>query len=281
MNILKQTSSELVLNHRPSVGTRLFMVVWSLGFVGIPLLMLGGLAYGLGITRLSCRRLEVQQVRCDRQTSNLMGLVKQPPETFLQVTAARTKSKREWVDDSENGRQLHVDNWVVLDTERGEVTILEDAVRVNGTRGSESDMQQIANEIDSFLRSDRQSLDIVRDLRFRLGQSLLPIAFISIFPIVGGAVIFSVFASETWQFDGIKRQLVRDRQTLLGTRTWKLPFHRIRDVTLNTNTGSDGDTTYQVELVLDRDGNKTTPSTSNRHAAEVARDAIRTFLRLR
>ncbi|MEM9511181.1 MAG: hypothetical protein AAF978_00620 [Cyanobacteria bacterium P01_E01_bin.48] len=281
MKIVKQTHSELILLNQPSTFTKLFLTVWSLLFAGIPLIMIGTLARDLGVTRLSCHRIEETQVRCDRQQSQLLDLVQLPAESYMQVTAASVKTERgsEW-DSDRNRRVPTVDNWVVLSTSQGEVAFVEDVVRVNGTRGSVQEMQSIANDINRFLRSDDKSLVLKRDLRLRLGQSVLPLAFLSLFPFIGAVVLYCTLQSEMLVFDGTLRRLHCDRKTLLGLKTWQLPFHQIRDVAIDVHTDSDGDSTYTLALRLDRDPDKKLLSTTNRHPVETARDAIRKFLRL-
>lgn len=281
VKILKQTRSELVLCHQLSGFVKRFLIAWSLGFVGIPMVMLSVLFYGLGVTRLDCQRLEVSQVRCDRQQSKLLDLIRPPAESFFQVTAARMKVERGWETRSNDSRRIPtVDRWVVLETSLGEVTFVEDVVRVNGQRGSAAEMQGIANDINAFLISDRDSLSLRRDLRFRLGQSILPIAFSLVFIGIGGVVLVALFSSEVWFFDGIKRQLICDRKTLIGTKTWRLPFRRIRSVTMDVETDSDGDNVYRMALELDRGKPRRLPSVQNQREAETIRDALREFLRL-
>lgn len=281
MEILKQTHSELVLRNRPSRSTTVFMAFWSALFIGVPLAMIGGLAYNVGVTRLTCDRVEPAQVRCDRQQSKLFDSIRPPAESYDRVTAARVKTERGWEWKSNRDRRVPIeDNWVALETSRGEVAFVEDVVRVNGTRGSAAEMQAIANDINTFLRSDRESLSLRRDLRLRLGQTVAPMAFLSLFPLLGGAVFFAVLQTEVLTFDGTMRRLRSHRQTLLGAKTWDLPFHHIRDVTLDVHTDSDGDSTYTLKLMLDRGETKKLRSTQHRRAAEVACNAIRAFLRL-
>lgn len=274
MQIVKQTPSELLLRNQPSWLNKGAIALWALLFSGIPLGMIGVWVYGLGVTQLTCKRVEPTQVSCDRTQSRLLGVLPGSTTTFNQVTAAKTKAE---TSTAGNGTRV-VDYWVVLHTLNGEVSYLADPIRINGRKGSAQEMQAITDQINSFLESDQTALNIQRDMRLRLGHSLFPIMFMGLFVLIGGTVVYFAFRSEVLVFNK-KSQLFRcDRVTLLGKQTWQYPLHEIQNVTVDIQTDRDGDFTYTLKL-LPEDG-KLILMPGQQEQIETACSIIRDFLKL-
>ncbi|MBT9313960.1 hypothetical protein [Leptothoe spongobia] len=272
MQIVKQTSSELSLRNQPSRLSKGFIGLWALLFSGIPLVIMGAWIYNLGVTQLSCQRVEPSQVMCDRTQTRLLGFMPGPTSTFDQVTAATMKTSAG--ADSDGVRT--VDHWVVLQTSNGEATYIEDPIRINGRKGSPDEMQAITDQINEFLASDQASVSMQRDLRFRLGNSIFPLGFMGLFVLIGSTVVYFSFRSEELVFDKNTRQFRCSRQTLLGSKTWQCPLNEIQDVIVDVQIDSDGDPTYALKLIPQQGKRALIPGSKSH--VEAACNTIRNFL---
>ncbi len=292
MQVVKQTSSELSLRNQPSRFNKGLIGLWALLFSGIPLAMMGGWLYGLGVTQLQCQRVEPSQVRCDRTQSRLLGLMPGPSTTVDQVTA-RTQSRllglmpgpSTTVDQAEMKTQTsvdgdgsrHVDYWVVLQTLNGEVTYVEDPIRINGRKGSANEMQAIADQINTFLSSEHTAVTLQRDMRLRLGYSIFPLGFMGLFVLIGSTVVYFTFQSEELVFDKTARQFRCDRKTLFGQRTWQYSLNEIQYVMVDTQTDSNGDVLYALKLLSEQGKLEFIPGPKDQ--VEKAYQVIHEFLR--
>ncbi|NEQ53143.1 MAG: hypothetical protein F6K11_23900 [Leptolyngbya sp. SIO3F4] len=271
MQIVKQTSSELSLRNQPSRLRKGFISLWALLFSGIPLVMMGAWIYGLGVTQLSCQRVEPTQVSCDSTQTRFLGFISGPSITFDQVTAAEMKTL-----SSDDDSVRTIDNWVVLQTSNGEVTYLQDPMRINGRKGAADEMQAITDQINQFINSDQANLAIQRDLRFRLGNSIFPLGFMGLFVLIGGTVVYFSFRSEELVFDKTTRQFRCRRQTLLGTKTWQCPLNEIQDVVVDIQTDRNGDAIYGLKFIPQQGKQSLIPGP--KHDVETACKTIRAFL---
>ncbi|MBX2864869.1 MAG: hypothetical protein KTR27_15060 [Leptolyngbyaceae cyanobacterium MAG.088] len=274
MQIVKHTPSELTLKNQSSHLSKGFISLWALLFSGIPLVMMGVWLYGLGITQLSCQRLESTQVRCHNTQSRMLGLIPGATATVNQATAAEMKT-----ETSVEGDATHnVDHWVVLQTPNGEVTYVEDPLRINGRKGSADEMQAITNQLNSFFSSDQATVTIQRDMRFRLGNSIFPLGFMGLFVLIGSTVVYFTFRSEELVFDKISQRFWCKHKTLLGTQTWQCPLQEIQDVMVDIQTDRDGDSTYVLKLLPEAGKQALIPGCKEQ--VETALNVIREFLTL-
>lgn len=272
MKIIKQTSSELALKNKPDI----FILLWVLGFMGIPFIMILGLFSQLGVTTLTCKRVEPTQVSCEKQESKFFGFIQQPSTGLSQVRSAKFKSEEGIDSDGERT----IDNWVNLVTSSGEVIAVEDFVTVNGVRGSANEMQAITNKINTFIKSNQDYLEIQRDLRWDLGQSLLPLGFLSIFEIIGAIVLFLFFRSEMLIFDKNSGYLIRKQKTLLG---YKYESYRLDEITgtkIERRTDNEKDTVYKLRLLPKFTHKRILMSTTNLQHLKNIQTTISEFLQL-
>ena len=275
MKIIQQTSSELVIKNKPDLPN-IFLLIWAAGFMSIPLLIMFGVFSELGVTTLNCKRVEPTQVSCEKQQSKFFGFTQLPPTQFSQVESAKFKSK-EGID-SDGDRTI--DNWVTLVTSTGEVTLVEDAVSVNGVRGSANEMQTIATQVNNFIQSNQPSLVVQRDLRWDLGQSLLPFGLCSIPWIIGANVLFALFRSETLIFDKNSGNLIREQKTLLGKKRKYYLLYEITGIDIETKTDSDDDVFYELKLLPKSIHKKILISSTNLQDVKNIQTTIRDFLQL-
>lgn len=245
MKNIQQTATELVIKNKPNVSQLISSFIVGTFFMGIPLLMMLVILYEIGVTTLKCKRVEPTQVSCEKQESKFLGLVEQPAIKFSQVKSAKFKSK-EGID-SEGERTI--ENWVTLVTSSGEVTFVEDFVSINGVRGSASQMQGIATQINNFIQSNQPSLQIQRDLPEDFGQIILPLGFISIFFFAGAILLFIQFRYQTLIFDKKSGQLILEQQTLLGKKYDYYPLNEIEGVKIEEKHYSRKGTFYELKLI--------------------------------
>jgi len=276
MKIIKHNSSELVIKEQGDVFGSVFTLIWTTFFSGIPLIIILVMLSNVGVTTLKCKRVEPTQVSCEKQESKFFGLVEQLPIKFIQVKSAKFKSK-EGID-SEAG--YTIDNWVTLVTSSGEVTFVEDFVAVNGVRGSASQMQEIATQINNFIQSNQPSLKIQRDLRADLWQSLFPIGFMSIFVLIGLVALFMQFRSEIIIFDKNNRRLIREQKSLLGKKYRYYSLDEIIEVDIKTRTDSDNDTFYELRLLPESTHKRKLMSSNSLESVKKIQIVIRDFLQL-
>lgn len=251
MKNIQQTATELVIKNQLDVSQLISSFVVGTFFMGIPVLMTLGILSQITITTLKCKRLEPTQVNCEKQESYLFGLAEQPPIKFSQVKSAKLKSK-ERIDseaDVDSVAQPTIENWVTLVTSSGEETFVEDFITVNGVRGSASEMQEIATQINNFIQSNQPSLQIQRDIPEDFAQILPILGFTTIFFFVGAAVIFTEFRSEKLILDKKSGQLILEQKTLLGNKYDYYPLNEIQGVYIEEKYNSKTRTIYKLRLI--------------------------------
>lgn len=242
---IQQTATELVIKNKLDVPRLISSFIVATFSMGIPVLMTLGILSQITITTLKCKRLEPTQVNCEKQESYLFGLAKQPPIKFSQVKSAKFKSK-EGID-SEGERTI--DNWVTLVTSSGEVTFVEDFISINGVRGSASQMQEIATQINNFIQSNQPSLQIQRDLPEDFAQIISMLGFMSIFFFAGATVLFIEFRSQKLIFDKQSGQLILEQKSLLGKKYDYYPLNEIKAVDIEQKYYSKKGTFYKLKVI--------------------------------
>jgi len=205
-----------------------------IGCIGFPLLILLGMIYPIGVTQLKCKRLEPTQVSCKKQQSKFFGFLQQSPIKLNQVKSAKFKSQQ-----VNNNGKSNIDNWVVLITRNGEVTLAEDFVYINGVKGSAEEMKRIENQVNNFIQSNQSSLLIKRDLRWNFAQSLFWIGFISIPLFIGIMIFFFVVRSEVIIFDKNGGHFIREQKTLFFKHRQYYPLAEITEIEIETTTDKD------------------------------------------
>lgn len=246
MRYIQQTASELVIKNKPNVSQSISVVILSIFLMGIPLVMMLGLLYQIGVTTLKCKRVEPKQVNCEKQEFIFFGLVEQPAIKFSQVKSAKFKSKEEI--DSEGNRTIN--NLVTLITSSGEATFVEDFVSINGVRGSALEMQGIATQINSFIQSNQSDLVIERDLGGDLYEIILPLGFLIILPeIIGVCLLFTHFRSQKIIFDKNSGQLSLEEKTLLGKNYDYYPLNEIEGICIQEKYYGKKGKFYELRLI--------------------------------
>ncbi|MGB7519357.1 MAG: hypothetical protein WA896_06980 [Spirulinaceae cyanobacterium] len=134
--------------------------------------------YELGVTTLSCQRIESSQVSCNNRKLRFFSLIKLPSTSLERVSEAKFKSL---TSHTPNGNKV-VRNFVTLVTSEGEVNIF---------KGNAAKMQEFVAQINSFLDSNEASLIIKHEINWFWSWKLLPLGIYLIF--WEGAIIWSIF----------------------------------------------------------------------------------------
>ena len=170
----KKTSSQLTLKNKLIVSTFALLFLVILGI--LPLVFV---FYELGVTTLSCQRIESSQVNCNNRKLRFFSLIKLPSTSLEKVSEAKFKSLT-----SQNGTgDKVVRNFVTLITSEGEVDVF---------KGNTAEMQEFVAQINAFLESTEASLIIKHETRWFWSWKFLPLAMYLIF--WEGAVVRIVFS---------------------------------------------------------------------------------------
>ncbi|MGB7375144.1 MAG: hypothetical protein WA959_01010 [Rivularia sp. (in: cyanobacteria)] len=252
MKDIQQTASELVIKNKPNLSESISIMIFTTFFIGIPFLMMLGLLSQIGVIAFKCKKVEPNQVNCEKQESKFFGLVKQPSIRFSQVKSAKFTTE-EGIDsegDVDSVAERTIDNRVTLVTSSGEVTAVEDFITINGNRGSASQMQQIANQLNNFIQSNQPSLVIEQDLGGDFYPIVLPLVFYLILGgIIGGGTLFFQFFSQTLIFDKKSTQLILEQKTLLGKKYEYYPLNEIQGIDIEEKYNSKKGTSYELKLI--------------------------------
>jgi hypothetical protein len=276
MKILQHNASTLILHHQSGFGTRAFILVWASLFMGSPLIILMSLFWNIGAISLSCQRASQNEIRCEKHESKLLGLTTSPTQSFAQVLSARVDVQAS--RDSDGDQTM--DYRVRFDTQTGEETVVEGFMRINGVKGSAVEMQAFVDEVNGFIQSNRSTLEIRQNQPATAFHVLLPLAFLSVFEVVGAIVLCSIFCSERFIFDKLSGRLIREKKTLRGKRSQLYWLKDIMGVEIISKTDSDNDTYYELKLLPHFIHPTMLMSSRNFPEIETSRATIQQFLNL-
>lgn len=237
---IQESSSKLTLKYKSSFLSRFYKIFVAIICMSFPLIAI----YPIGVTTLKCKRLEATQVNCEKLQSKFFGFIQQPRIELSQVKAAKFKS-----EEVNNNGKRNIDNWVTLITDTGEITIAEDFTYINGVKGSASEMQGIATQINNFIQSNQPDLLIKRDLRWNFGQSLFWLGLTSIPFLIGMTLLLVSCYDENLTFDKNNCYFIRKQQILLYTKHQYYPLGEIKAIDLETTSDNEGNTFYQLTLL--------------------------------
>ncbi len=265
MKILEKTPNKLVCQSERNIGINVVLLIWGLGFGGIPrLIMLIALTLS-GVETLTCKRIEPTKVNCELTQSTYMGLKKERSISLSKVMGAKVNEKT----DSEGDTFYEV----VISTQKGEVLL---------SHNNPNDALKINNFVKD---SNPTDLQINYDNRWNVTGMLL---FASLFVVIGfasiGSSIYDMTVVETYIFDKALYKLIQQRRSCLGTKVKEYMFREIVDVRVEETTDSDGDISgYRVSLLLT--GSKclifraSFPETNKEDSQELA-NTIANFLKI-
>jgi len=216
MKILKQTITQLTLQTK-SIFSSLRISIF---------LMAGGLIWltlTYNSTTLSCQRLDAKKGSCELTRSGLLG--SNTEEISLRdLQGAKVES------DEDSSRML-------LLTNRGEVPFTYYYL------GGFWDKYRLASEVNSFVKNtEHRSLKLTQDDRW--------------FGMIGGIVLLIGLAlivfseNKTYNFDKTFAKMTVKQFGLMVNKVTEHSVHKISGVELEKTKDSDGNTSYQVKLLM-------------------------------
>jgi ABC-type multidrug transport system fused ATPase/permease subunit len=164
MSIIKQTKSEVLINITSMSPSTKF---WGVGFIivsfMIPLLIVCFMLSAVGVTKLTCDRLEPQQVKCQFSQSRYLGLISVRDSTYKNViaTSIRKEEKVRTVKSEDSSiQETYFVYFLRLQTKTGE----HDVYNVNDI----DNIQPINDDLNKFLNSQQSSFSFINDGRFNI-----------------------------------------------------------------------------------------------------------------
>jgi hypothetical protein len=209
MKLIKHDSSQMVFRTPRQLFTQIFLLIWGIGFGGIPLFMAFMLVRDSGGLSLGCDRQRWNQVNCQITKSKFFGLVPGESEKFEGIISAKQITETDI--DSDGDRT--VDHKVTILTKKENVTYGQGRMYVNGVRGNFSETIFVANTIDRFIAS--REMKLVTNHSEVEGGRIFMLLFLSPFILIGSTVVYFTFQVQTLILDR-NQGLVSRRISLLG-----------------------------------------------------------------
>lgn len=233
MKIIKEKPSRLVLQQKSFPAA--FTIFWALGFGAIPLFMVVWILFNMGITAVSCQRVQPTLINCFKSESKFLGLMQRPASELKNVTSAKYNSRT--YTDSDGDRQQEY--WV---------SVIERGREVRVFRGDGRETNAIATKINLFINSNEPFLLVRQDRRWRLSnlQVLFPLSFMAI-PFL---ILNFVFKIQTLIFDKNSQTLTYKQRRLLGVKSRCHEFGDIAKIEVEEYLDYDDDKCYKLSLLL-------------------------------
>lgn len=246
--MIKETSSQLILQDNINFSFPFFIVFIVLVILGIvpPLLPF----YSIGVTTLSCQRLESQQVNCHRNESRLFSLIKLPSTSLEKVSSAKFVSKN---DQTPQGEKI-VTNLTKLNTSEGQVDVFQ---------GSTEKMQDFVSKINNFLQSNEPSLTIKHEISFFWSWELLlrNWSFLFFLMVWEVSIIFCLYSClkeskrQTFTFNKNSQILTYKLEKLLSKKSTNYTFSNIVSIEIEEEGVGDEQKFYMPKLVIEHEVN--------------------------
>ena len=275
LGIVEQSKSKLILKHQHGILINLFMIVWALGFSGIPLGMIVLIASEFGVTTLSCQRVEPKLVDCVWSKSQYLGFVpKVREQPIRQVTDAKLESA-EW-SNGKGGGTAKV--WVSLITKSIKTRLFETQYAIES--GFKPTFQpDAAQKIKTFIHSQATSFKIEEDTRLSVSFWGGVILFLP-FTLIGALVLYASVRSQTIILDKTRNLYIRQIHTVLGTRTQTYTLSEIKSVVVTNYVDSDRWKWYQLMIVLQSSKKYKLPGMINYNRVQEVANQLQAFLGL-
>ncbi len=233
MKIIKETPSKLVWQKKSFSAS---IIYWALGLGAIPLFVVVWFLFNLGVTTVSCQRVQPTLINCFKNESKFLGLMQQPASDLKNVTSA----KYNFNNYAESDRQQKY--WVSVINRGREVRVF---------RGDSREMNAIATKINLFVNSNEPFLIVRQDRRWRLSNLwvLFPLSFMAV-PIF---ILNFMLKIQTFIFDKNSQTLTYKQRRLLGVKSRCHEWGTIAKVEVEEYVDSDNDKRYKLSLLLPSD----------------------------
>lgn len=244
------------------------MLIWGTGFAGIPLVLMGLTIGSLGVSRLSCERVEPTQVNCEFSRSYWLDLVQEPAVSIVQVQGVEITSEMHYSEDGDY--QLYI---ATLLGQNRSILLFDGSTDLG-------QVQTIAAPVQQFLASTQPTLVWERNTIESAGASLFTVLFCIPFVLIGGGAIYSTWQTQSLILDKRANQLIYKTSTLLGNRYKRHSLGLVQGVELKQHTDSYGNQYYEPVLLPDSVRKFTLARTTNRQEALQVQNQILAFLNL-
>jgi len=249
MKVLQQTTNKIIFEKS---AASIFGCIFGLIFSIPPLVMISSAVYNIGITSFRCDRITPTLVNCQKKQSKLFGLIPGSSTSFARITKAEYiyEKHSETHTDSDGDEHEHVVEYSLVELIDNNFRKME--VFSDNDFPSRAAMSNSAAEINNFIKSPAPNFSIQQDFRLAQFINILPgIAFLSIFLLIGIAIIYFSLQSENWIFNKSSHLLSRKKTTLMGTKTVSTEsFTNFQELQIIEGKDSDGDTYYDLKLLL-------------------------------
>ena len=244
--MIKETSSQLILQDNINFSFPFLIIFILLVILGIVPSLLP--FYSIGVTSLSCQRIESNQVNCNKNESRLFSLIKLPSTSLEKVSSAKLESK---TDRTPKGEKI-VTNFTQLSTSEGQVDVFQ---------GSTEKMQEFVRQINNFLQSNEPSLTIEYEINFFWSWELLlqTWSFLLFLIIWESSIISCLYFSlkeskrQTLTFDKDSQILTYKLERLLRTKSETYRFTEIVRIEIAEDGGGDNKKLYKPKLVIEHE----------------------------
>lgn len=238
--IVEQTQTKLVFHRRNGLLRTLFLLVWILGFGGIPLGVLALISSEYGVKTLNCQRAQdPKQINCQWSQSQYLGLVTTVQDRPIeQVTTAKFDSAQ-WSNGQGGGTKKV---WVSMVNTQDTTRLFEAQFSIES--GHQPTFQsEVAQKVQAFITSQRPSLTLSQDTRLSSGFWGGTLVFLP-FTIIAALVAYGVLRFQTLILDKPSNQFTIYIHTILGTRIKTYPLDELKSLKVKEHW--DEYTTYQL-----------------------------------
>lgn len=275
--IVEQSPSKLVIENNPGILAKLFIIIWALGFGGIPSGLIVLMASQYGVTTLSCKRVESQQVDCLYSQSHYLGFrTKVQNQPIRQVTDAKFELA-EWSNGKGGGTAKA---WVSLINKSGKTRLFEIQYAIES--GFKPHFQpDAAQQLKTFIQSQAPTFKIEEDKRWSSGF-WIGVVFFSLFPLIAALAVYVAVRSQRITLDKTNNLYTRQVDTLLGTHIRIEPLDEIKSVEVieYRHPRYRWRFAYQLVIVLWSGKQYKLPSNMNPYLVYEVESQIKSFLRL-
>ncbi len=222
----------------------IFTVVWSLGFIGIPcIIVLRQLSTQLSTLNISCKKVEPKIADCEFTQTPKIRLFPATVESYTGIRDIQYFQETETTRDSEGDEVTYTYHYIIFKQASG-----DNKVRYNGYYA-----QWAVGQISNFLNSQQETLLVSnsREMDIVIWGGIISSG---IFVLVGFVVASAFIFYESIDINANIRQITEKR---IGLPFYykTINFSDVEGVLVSESTDSDGDKSYSVEIKY-RSGNK-------------------------
>lgn len=274
MRITKQTKNEVLINITSTYPSKKF---WGVGFSVIsfliPLAIVCFILSSLGVTKLTCDRLEPQQVSCQFSQSRYLGLISFRDSTYKNVTGASIRKEekvRTVQSEDSSSQETYFVYFLRLQTKTGEYDIYSASYIEN--------VQAVNNDLNKFLNSQQDSFSFIEDRRFDISTYFFALVMFLISAIIFWTLSLIFFFLTVYSSEIIlnKSRNTFTHQHNLLYRKWvdQVPLTNILKVQVRESSDNEDKTKYFNAVILLRLQKKPLKGSNNQSKTSI-------FLRLK